>query len=98
MKSGKNINIDKRNVLMNTDEKGEYQNETIDELDEMAKSVGRALKKNYEDLSRAHELMEFLEIPVASVGLVSIIKLYDILMDEEKLKVLISKLHNKVFW
>jgi hypothetical protein len=79
---------------MNTDEKDEYQNE----VNEIAKSVGRALKDNFDKLSRAQELMELLEIPVRTVGLVSTIELYDIFMDDEKLKTLVSKLRNKAFW
>jgi hypothetical protein len=79
---------------MNTDEKDEYQNE----INEMAKNVGQSLKDNFDKLSRAQELMELLEIPVRTVGLVSTIELYDIFMDDEKLKTLVSKLHNKAFW
>ena len=45
----------------------------------------------------ARELMEFLEIPVSS-GKVNITNLYDVLMDEEKLRLLSSKLKLKAFW
>ncbi|HET8792654.1 MAG TPA: hypothetical protein VFM31_02585 [Nitrososphaeraceae archaeon] len=45
----------------------------------------------------ARELMEFLEIPVSS-GKVNITNLYDVLMDEEKLRLLASKLKLKAFW
>jgi hypothetical protein len=54
-------------------------------------------------LDKATILMEALDIPVHSDVLshwteVYSVDLYDILMDEEKLKVLVSKLHNKAFW
>lgn len=59
---------------------------------------------------RAHAIREFfkaLEIPIIKstnqTGLSTDVKvqgykLYDILMDEEKLLVLVSKLRNKAFW
>lgn len=55
--------------------------------------------------ARTLDLMKFLEIPCTE-GLmwertpptVSAFTLYDILMDEEKLRILVAKLRNKAFW
>lgn len=59
---------------------------------------------------KAIKLMEILEIPHTPIlnnlgagkyhytSSVKVGDLYDILMDEEKLKILISKLKNKAFW
>lgn len=56
-------------------------------------------------IRKSHEMLKVLEIPTDSAGIVcwkpakvSSTDLYDIFMDEEKLKVLVSKLHNKAFW
>jgi hypothetical protein len=54
-------------------------------------------------LEKADELMKLLEIPTIprNPGCwteLYAIDLYDIFMDEEKLKVLVSKLRNKAFW
>lgn len=45
------------------------------------------------------QLMQFLEIPVSTYsGTVCSKDLYDIMMDEEKLKKIVSKLKCKAFW
>jgi hypothetical protein len=56
-------------------------------------------------IKKSHQMLKILEIPTDSNGMVcwkpakiSSIDLYDILMDEERLKVLVSKLRNKAFW
>jgi len=54
-------------------------------------------------LEKANALMEILEIPMipALMGSwreVYAVDLYEIFMDEEKLRVLISKLRNKALW
>jgi hypothetical protein len=46
---------------------------------------------------KAVDLCEMLDIPT-SLGSIYVETLYDILMDEEKLRVLVSKLRNKAFW
>ena len=50
----------------------------------------------------AIKLIKFLEIPYEEAYYyekhISATDLYDILMDEEKLRVLVSKLRNKAFW
>jgi|HubBroStandDraft_2_1064218.scaffolds.fasta_scaffold1290511_2 hypothetical protein len=58
----------------------------------------RELKNN-----KAKEVMDLLEIPTIPVNApnwyeIYAMDLYDIFMDEEKLKVLVSKLRNKAFW
>lgn len=52
---------------------------------------------------KAKEVMDLLEIPTIPVNApnwyeIYAMDLYDILMDEEKLKTLISRLRNKAFW
>ena len=54
---------------------------------------------------KAAETMEFLDIPCNTGGInfnmppsVYATDLYDILMDQEKLRVLVAKLRNKAFW
>jgi len=76
------------------DDEKEYQHE----IDEQAKLVGDAIRQNLEKAEAAHKLMELLEIPCKDISSISIIDLYDILMDDKKLKIIVSKLHNKVFW
>lgn len=54
-------------------------------------------------LEKARQLVEVLEIPCRPEPFGNWITvhahdLYDVLMDEEKLKVLVSKLRNKAFW
>lgn len=56
-----------------------------------------------EHLNKIHHLFDFLEIPyhnsiITGSDHMSVFDLYDILMDEEKLRVLVSKLRNKAFW
>lgn len=53
-----------------------------------------------ERLEMAWEILKFLDIPYIETFNTSIpaIELVDILMDEEKLQILVSKLKNKVFW
>jgi SepF-like predicted cell division protein (DUF552 family) len=54
------------------------------------------MKSRYE---KANEFMKFLEVPVSAYnGNILPVDLYDILTDEKKLKVLISKINNKAFW
>jgi hypothetical protein len=62
-------------------------------------------KEDYDKIRKSHEMLKVLEIPTDSSGVVSwkpakisSIDLYDILMDEEKLRVLVAKLRNKAFW
>jgi hypothetical protein len=55
------------------------------------------------NLDKAKALMDMLEIPQhgdpwSAWTEVYAVDLYDILMDEEKLRVLVSKLRNKAFW
>ncbi len=55
------------------------------------------------NLIAAQKLMDLLDIPYESSmftewSTVLAVDLYNIFMDEEKLKVLISKLRNKAFW
>lgn len=76
------------------DDEEEYQHEIYEE----AKRVGDAIRQNLEKAEAAHKLMELLEIPCKDISSISIIDLYDILMDDKKLKIIVSKLHNKVFW
>jgi hypothetical protein len=53
---------------------------------------------------KANKWAKFLDIPMWTLngddgrGYVNTDDLYDILMDEEKLKVLVAKLRNKAFW
>jgi len=52
-------------------------------------------------LEMAWKILKILDIPHNDKALnssVPAIELVDILMNEEKLKVLVSKLHNKAFW
>lgn len=53
-------------------------------------------------LQKVHEVLDFLEIPYNKdyVGdeTMNVRFLYDILMDEEKLRILVSKLKLKAFW
>jgi hypothetical protein len=52
-----------------------------------------------EEIDKACRLMNYLGIVTDSLfGQVDVVSLYDIFTDEEKLKVLVSKLHNKAFW
>jgi hypothetical protein len=62
-------------------------------------------KEYYDKIRKSHEMLKVLEILTDSSGVVSwkpakisSIDLYDILMDEEKLRVLVAKLRNKAFW
>jgi hypothetical protein len=76
-----------RSVLMNTDERNEQIKEE---------------KRKTALLKKVHAMMAFLEIPCANNYVndefMSVLDLYDILTNEEKLKVLVSKLRNKAFW
>lgn len=60
-------------------------------------------KRRAEKLKRARKLLDFLEIPYFITPItqnegMSILDLYDILMDEKKLQAIVSKLKMKVFW
>jgi hypothetical protein len=61
-------------------------------------SVNYVSSEHLEKIEKAKKLMVFLEIPIDYSNSVSIDKLYDIIMDEEKLKKLVSKLKLKAFW
>jgi hypothetical protein len=47
---------------------------------------------------KASELVKFLEIPLEDYNYINKVDLYNIIMDDEKCKKLISKLKNKAFW
>lgn len=54
-------------------------------------------------IDRAHKLLDFLEIPhtitpIFGIERMSILDLYDILMDEKRPKIIVSKLKLKAFW
>ena len=77
-----------------------------DGKDEEDLATWEKLRQEYKvKQARTLDLMKFLEIPYTE-GLVwqrtpptvSAFTLYDILMDEEKLRVLVAKLRNKAFW
>jgi hypothetical protein len=55
-----------------------------------------AKRKVTED--RAKQAMNILKIPLHQNAYIDPVELYDIFTDENKLKVLISKLRNKAFW
>lgn len=50
----------------------------------------------------AHRLLDFLDIPYANTydgnDHMSVLDLYNILMDEKKLQAIVSKLNLKAFW
>jgi hypothetical protein len=52
-----------------------------------------------DDLRIIIDFFDTLDIPLCFSGYyISSKVLYDILNDKEKLKIIVSKLHNKVFW
>ena len=52
-----------------------------------------------DDLRIITDFFDTLDIPLGIGGYyISSKVLYDILNDKEKLKIIVSKLHNKVFW
>lgn len=55
------------------------------------------LRERIVPMKKYHDVMNILEIPHGHETMM-IKDLYDILMDEEKLRVLVSKLRNKAFW
>lgn len=62
-------------------------------------------KEEKKQWDKAADLMKILDIPFYAFsfpypeeGKIKVTDLYDILMDEEKLRVLVSKLRNKAFW
>lgn len=62
-----------------------------------------ALDPRVQNLDKAKDMMDFLGIPQHGDAWshwteVYAVDLYDILMDDEKLKNLVSKLRNKAFW
>jgi hypothetical protein len=61
--------------------------------------MAQEIKEEMEKRQRRDDLLKFLDIPHSPGSLViSVDGLIDILMDDEKLKVLVSKLRNKAFW
>jgi hypothetical protein len=64
------------------------------------KDVLQEVIQDKEDkIDKACRLMEYLGISTDSLfGLADVVELYEIFTDEEKLKVLVSKLRNKAFW
>ena len=70
---------------------------------EIEKQRSEAFEQKKTKLIKAYELMDFLDIPCCALKLVDgrhigAIDLHDIFIDEEKLKILISKLRNRAFW
>ena len=63
-------------------------------------------RKDIEKFRKAIKLIKFLEIPLSEIqsddyyfkNHINASELYDILMDEEKLRILVSKLKLKAFW
>jgi hypothetical protein len=81
----------------------------VDHQDELDKLVEESAVKIDPEQKRkqkkAIDTMEFLDIPCNKSAIahhvpptVYATDLYDILMDEEKLRVLVTKLRNKAFW
>jgi hypothetical protein len=56
------------------------------------------VREAFDQIDRVQPVMDFLKIPIDVVGCVNTVDLYNILMDEEKLKTIVSKLRNKAFW
>lgn len=85
------------------------EDKTLDELLGITPEEKEAMIKKAKDIMAKCKailsLMDFLEIPYSMGGAfyqspptINTFDLYDILMDEEKLRVLVSKLRNKAFW
>jgi hypothetical protein len=58
------------------------------------------LKEKQAKMQQAKDAMKMLNIPVVDFGIVCVpvIDLYDILMDETKMKEINTKLNNKALW
>ena len=68
----------------------------------MDKETDEEYAERIGSLRKIYKVMDFLEIPYdfgydGDEGM-NVRNLYDILMDDEKLRVLVSKLRNKAFW
>ena len=68
----------------------------------MDKETDEQYAERIGSLRKIYKVMDFLEIPYdfeydGDEGM-NVRDLYDILMDDEKLRVLVSKLRNKAFW
>ena len=68
----------------------------------MDKETDEEYAERIGSLRKIYKVMDFLEIPYdfgydGDEGM-NVRDLYDILMDDEKLRVLVSKLRNKAFW
>ena len=68
----------------------------------MDKETDEEYAERIGSLRKIYKIMDFLEIPYdfgydGDEGM-NVRDLYDILMDDEKLRVLVSKLRNKAFW
>ena len=87
------MEIGKRADKMNTN-----NDDLTEEREKLFEEIGNCVKNNLNKIVITQELMEFLEIPTGLAGQIKSTDLYDILMDKDKLKVLISKLRNKAFW
>ena len=73
------------------------------EQEEIQKRKSEESRERQLKIKKAQALFDFLEIPyhksiIVDQDHMSVLDLYDILMDEEKLRVLVSKLRNKAFW
>jgi len=66
-------------------------------LNETDKQYAERILSHNDKYKKALDLCKMLDIP-HSLNNIYIVDLYDILMDEEKLRVLVSKLRNKAFW
>lgn len=101
------MSIDDRDVLNKIlNYEAEFDKFVEESNNQGDKEATEKLRQEYKiRQARTLDLMKFLEIPCTQGRVweripptVSAFDLYDILMDEEKLRVLVCKLRNKAFW
>ena len=62
-------------------------------------SDGYMSSSDGEKRERANQLMELLSIPVSNYsGMIDVVELYDVLMDDMKFQKLATLIKNKAFW
>ena len=80
--------------MASNDDKDEYSNE----IEYKIKEIGDAIQGSLDRWNKANKLLQFLEIPTANLSGVQKIALYDMIMDADKRRSLVSKLNLIAFW